>query len=190
MSIRQGNLLGIPMRSKTLLHKTGLKYLLGVALFFAFTQNAGSKPAGSAPAFNAGSSQLIMVCKNSGGTGISTSMSITDADVGQTETWTVTLAPTHGTLSGFPVSLTSTGSSIAPGGVTYTPAPGYTGADVFAVQVSDGSLIASTTVNVNVSAGPALTSTLTPPAICNNTVFSYSPTSATGGAPRPQCCER
>ncbi len=37
------------------------------------------------------------------------------------------------------------------------------------------------TVIVSVSPAPVLTSTLTPPAICSGTQFSYTPTSATGG---------
>ena len=36
-------------------------------------------------------------------------------------------------------------------------------------------------VVVSVNPTPSLTSTLTPPAICSNTVFSYNPTSGTGG---------
>jgi hypothetical protein len=49
-------------------------------------------------------------------------------------TYTITLSPAHGTLSG-------TGPDL-----TYTPDPGYVGADSFAFTVSDGQLVSSEAV--------------------------------------------
>jgi len=64
--------------------------------------------------------------------GVSTAVALTgdDGDPGVTQalTFTITAAPTHGTLSGFnPLT----------GAVTYTPAAGYVGADAFAFAVTD-----------------------------------------------------
>jgi hypothetical protein len=109
-------------------------------------------------------------------------MAIVDSDAGQTETWTVGVAPVHGTLGGFSTAATSTGGMIIPTGLSYTPATGYVGADTFIINISDGISITTTTIIVAVQALPTLSSTLTPPAICDQTVFSYVPTSSATGA--------
>jgi len=68
----------------------------------------------------------------------------TDADAGQTLTWTISANPTKGTVSG-----TGTGASLQ---LTYTPNDQANGADSFTVQVSDG--LASTTRAVTVDITP------------------------------------
>ena len=109
----------------------------------------------SPPAFVNGSTQSLTVCMNSSGASINSNMAISDADVSQTETWTVTSAPTHGTLAGVAsYTATSTGGTITPTGMSYTPTGGYVGSDAFVVQVSDGAATATTTVNVTVAALP------------------------------------
>jgi hypothetical protein len=44
-----------------------------------------------------------------------------------------------------------------------------------------GACVGTQNVQVTVKPSPSLTSSLTPPAICNNTAFTYTPTSATAG---------
>lgn len=65
---------------------------------------------------------------------------ITDLDAGQTETWTVIVPPTKGTMSGFPATALSNGinTTVKPTGVFYNPSPGYSGTDSFTVRVTDG----------------------------------------------------
>jgi len=134
------------------------------------------------PSFIGGAVQSLAVCENSAATAIYSELSIIDSDFGQTETWTVISGPGHGTLSGFPVSGTSTGGSLTPSGLDYTPASGYSGLDSFSIQVTDGLATANTKIVVTINPVPALSSTLTPPAICDGSVFTYTPTSSISGA--------
>jgi uncharacterized protein YjdB len=107
-----------------------------------------------APAFTGGPSQTLSVCQNAAATSINTKMSVSDANIGQTETWSIVSGPSHGIVSGFSTSATSTGGTITPGGLSYTPTAGYSGTDAFTVQVSDGYATAATTINVNITALP------------------------------------
>jgi len=106
------------------------------------------------PVFKGGHAQNFTVCKNSGAVTIDTLMRITDGDVGNTETWRISAAPAHGTLSGFSYSAISTGGIIMPSGLTYKPVTGFTGADYFSIIVNDGTDTFITTVNVNVISVP------------------------------------
>ncbi len=61
-----------------------------------------------------------------------------------------------GALSGFPATAISNDGTVTPTGLVYTPATGYTGADTFTIQVSDGNGgTATTTIYVTVNAIPA-----------------------------------
>ncbi|WP_426754664.1 kelch repeat-containing protein [Myxococcus sp. Y35] len=75
-------------------------------------------------------------------------LTATDPDADQTLTWTIVTPPQHGTLSGTPPDL------------TYTPDPGYVGADSFTYRVSDCGLDsneASVDVTVDATAPLAIT---------------------------------
>lgn len=102
------------------------------------------------PFFVGGATQSLNAYQNNPVTALNSILAVTDFDTVQTETWTIASEPSNGTLS---VSYTtsSTGSTLTPSGLTYTPAPGYTGTDVFVIQVSDGKSTTTTTVNVTVS---------------------------------------
>ncbi|NMO15107.1 OmpA family protein [Pyxidicoccus fallax] len=113
------------------------------------------------------------------GAPVAVTLAATDPDAGQTLTWTIVTPPQHGTLSGTPPNL------------TYTPNPGYTGADSFTFQVRDcGQDSNVATVDVDVSDAPA--PVITCPA---NTVIeatgpngapgSWPPATATGTQPPP-----
>lgn len=107
--------------------------------------------ANSVPVFTTGASTSLTVCENAAPTSINSLLAITDADVGQTETWDLWVAPLHGTAM-VSYSTTSTGGTITPTGLTYTPATGYAGADSFKVRVSDG--IGADTITVFVTINP------------------------------------
>ncbi len=81
---------------------------------------------------------LLSVCKDSSAKSINSLLAIVDTDAGQTETWSVTTPPMHGSLGGFSAISTSTGSTLTPAGLTYTSALGYVGADSFNVEITDG----------------------------------------------------
>jgi uncharacterized repeat protein (TIGR01451 family) len=109
-----------------------------------------------APGFVGGITNLTVV-KDSGAADIGALLHSGDPDLGQTETWTVTGAPTHGTLDGFPATAASGSFNIAPAGtLTYTPTAGYAGSDSFTIQVSDGTALASRTIAVAVTVPPTI----------------------------------
>jgi hypothetical protein len=88
------------------------------------------------PAFTGGHSQNITVCEDTTLAPINVLLAVTDTDAGKMETWSVVAAPVHGTVAGSYVT-TSTGGTLMPTGLSYTPASGYTGSDSFRVQVTD-----------------------------------------------------
>ena len=142
----------------------------------------GNPATDNAPYFSSGPIQALTVCKNSAPVTINSELAIVDSDAGQTETWTINTGPAHGSLTGFPVSATSSGGAVTPSWLEYTPATGFTGSDTFSIQVTDGMATALTAIVVTVNALPALSSTLTPPAICDGSVFNYTPTGSIPGA--------
>ena len=89
------------------------------------------------PQFTNGDAGALPLCKNEGPKGIDSILAIVDPDIGQTITWTVAVSPLHGTVSGS-YSAISTGGVVTPVGLTYAPAAGFTGSDVFTIHVSDG----------------------------------------------------
>ncbi len=124
--------------------------------------------------FNNGPAQTMSLCANTS-TSISSMLTITDGE-GDTETWTVTSAPGHGTIVGLPATAASD-TNVSPAGVTYTPTPGYTGTDVFTVQVNNGFQTATTTISVTVSPAPnPITGSST---VCTGNTVSLTET--TGG---------
>jgi Secretion system C-terminal sorting domain len=114
------------------------------------------------PRFAYGEGQLVNLCRDLP-TSINAQMSITDIDSGETETWTVVTAPTHGTLIGFPYTMTSYGadSLTTPSGVDYFPASGFSGNDSFQVKVSDGTHSDIVTMYVVVGAPTGIISSTT-----------------------------
>jgi hypothetical protein len=114
----------------------------------------------STPTFTNSSPQAFAICQNAGATSINSLLTISDGQTGKTDTWTITLAPTHGTLSSFAGATHASGSSsIAPAGLTYTATTGYSGTDAFTVQVSDGAATASMIVNVTVTSLTVISTT-------------------------------
>ncbi len=144
----------------------------------SFTNNVFAQ---SSPSFTGGAMQNFSVCMNSTAS-ISTLLSVDDVDVSETETWSVLITPANGTLSGFTTSVTSTGATVTPAGVSYTPGTGYTGTDTFVIEVNDGTFTANTTIVVTVRPVPTLISTTTPAGICDNATFFYTPASSVSGS--------
>jgi hypothetical protein len=142
---------------------------------------------GGSPTFINGFSQTMRACQSGGGVSLDTMMAIADIHVGDTEKWYVIDSAKHGLVTGLPSTYTyiaiaiSTGGTIIPTGILYTPTLGYAGNDTFTIEIGNGFDTASTTVYVTVDTAPTLSSTLTPFTICDNTTFNYTPTSATVG---------
>lgn len=102
-------------------------------------------PLNALPVFDNGATQNISLCEGIISANISTYLSMSDANAGNTETFTVISGPMHGSVGGFPTSLTATGGTDAPSGLTYMPGTGYVGMDTVQVEVSDGAGGADTT---------------------------------------------
>ena len=105
-----------------------------------------------APYFNR-TAPVFSVCESSGATFIDSLLAVTDSDAGQTESWSVLSAPSHGYLSGS-YSAVSTGAPVTPSSFSYTPIVSYSGSDTFSVLVSDGRQSDTITVIVNVISFP------------------------------------
>jgi len=101
------------------------------------------------PVFTGGATQSLVMCKDDPATSINTKLAVTDADAGQTLSWTPIAVPAHGTLV-VTYSAPSTGGTVTPTGLSYTPTSGYSGTDMFKVRVSDGTDADTTTINVTI----------------------------------------
>ncbi len=114
----------------------------------------------------------VGVCENTV-MSLGSSLSVSDLDAGQTETWTILTAPQHGSLGGFSAVRASTGGVVTPTGLNYTPVSGYIGTDTFAVQISDGTsaVTAYRSVTVLPTNAGVITGTDT---MCANTIVILS----------------
>ncbi|WP_159881444.1 YDG domain-containing protein [Paenibacillus puerhi] len=108
----------------------------------------------TSPSF-VGAATVLTVNQNSSAVDVRDLLKVSDPDTGQTLTWSLSTAPSHGTMALSGTTAASGNASITPGGtITYTPANGYYGADTFTVQVSDGIATTTRTISVNVAAVP------------------------------------
>ncbi len=127
------------------------------------------------PYFAAGHMQSLIVCQNSISNSVDSLLAINDPDILQTETWSSIVSPSHGTLI-VSDTLTSTGGTLIPSGLSYTPIPGYTGTDTFTIKVLDCAKLAdSTTIYVTVA---PCTLTVGASANSNNEAISIFPNPA------------
>lgn len=104
----------------------------------------------NAPVFSAGHSQSLDVCRDSA-TAINSLLNVTEPDANQELTWSVLQAPANGAVSAY-YSALSTGGTMTPTGLTYTPTTGYVGTDSFKIQLYDCTYMHdSTTVYVTIA---------------------------------------
>ena len=141
-----------------------------------------------APFFDSGHVKNITVCEN-GFFNVSPYLSITDSDVGQTESWSLYTNATAGTIyyGATPLSPgvtfatgTSDGGILSgPSGVTYVPAAGSVIPDSFVFRVNDGISIDSIKVIVSISSLPTALPISGPTSVCAGSTITL--TDATGG---------
>jgi parallel beta-helix repeat protein/VCBS repeat-containing protein len=97
-----------------------------------------------APVITEGLSVSVTMSEDGSPTPFSQTLNATDVDTaGASLTWSISGAASHGTAGA-----SGTGVSKA---ITYTPTTNYNGSDSFVVQVSDGSLTDTITVNVTIN---------------------------------------
>jgi hypothetical protein len=131
------------------------------------------------PAFTHWPVDSLTVCQNSLPSSINSLLAASDADAGQTETWTLIAGALHGTATvGY--SMTSSGGVIAPAGATYVPAVGYAGDDTFKVRLDDGRSLDTITIYVRVRPLPDTGIITGSNIVCMGSPIALSNT-ATGG---------
>jgi len=129
--------------------------------------------------FSRGRYQNLVSCKNIAGTGLDSTMTIIDYATGVTDKWSLVYGPKHGSAN-VSYSKASTGNVSTPPGLTYTPAPGYTGLDTFKVAVADGSLSDTTVVYVSVDTLPFAGNITGPLRVCVGQLIKLSDTVKNG----------
>ena len=137
------------------------------------------------PTFVAGSSTNFIMCTSSTTIDISTFLSVNDIASGPTDTWSVIVNPTNGSLIGFDFIAPEVLGVNTPSGLSYTPTIGYTGTDNFTIQISDGTNTNTIVVTVSVNPLPIITTsgdvticsgTSTTISASGGTTYSWSPT--------------
>lgn len=157
-----------------------MKKNLLFVICFCLTSLLGTRAmASTPPAFTGGHQQYMPVCESAGLYYINGFLIVNDADLSETETWSVALNASHGTVVAS-YSAPSTGTVVSPSGLTYTPTPGYVGADTFAVMVSDGTFADTTYIAVTINPLPNAGTVTGPATLCTGTSAIYS-TTGTGG---------
>ena len=97
--------------------------------------------------FTGGHSLLFRVCTAS--VSVDSLLQATDADTDNIDSWLPVGTPLHGTVAATYYAYT-TGGSLTPSGLTYTPNPGYIGFDTFRVSVTDGYSTDTTIIYVRI----------------------------------------
>lgn len=131
------------------------------------------------PAFLDGTTKPLALCQGSTAN-YSSLVSVSDVDIAQTETWSAGTAPSHGTISSS-YSAISTGGTLTPVGLTYTPVSSFAGLDTFVIQLSDGTSTIFDTIYVTVNAKPDAGIIIGNDSICAGTIKTLSDAMA-GGA--------
>ncbi len=131
--------------------------------------------------FVGGSSRSINICQDSTATALNSLLAISDTDAGQTEVWSIYTLPSHGTLSGFSFTATSSGGSVTPSGLSYTPAIGYSGMDSFKISVSDCRTSDIITIYVTIAPLPVVGAIAGPTAVCLGSASIILTDTALGG---------
>jgi gliding motility-associated-like protein len=126
------------------------------------------------PTFAGGRSENLIICENAFASSLDALLAVNDADVGQNETWSVYTLPTHGTVIGSYVT-TSTGFTLTPSGLSYTPTAGYVGTDAFKIIITDcGGAADTVTVNVLINPLPTVGPIGGPKVVCTGSSITLS----------------
>ncbi len=131
--------------------------------------------------FFSGEGHSLSVCVNSGPASVNALLAAIDADTLITIDWSLIVSPAHGAVAGMTYSGLTTGDTVTPTGLTYTPATGYTGSDSFRVAVGYcGYLSDTVTVYVTVSPHPVVAAVNGADSVCKGSMITLS-SSTSGG---------
>ena len=129
-----------------------------------------------------GESNSLSVCQGAPAYSIDTLLRATDAELSKPITWSVWQPPLHGTVGGTPYTLPATTGAMTPSGLTYTPAPGYSGTDSFTIMAGYCSHISDwRTIYVTVLPLPAVAAITGSSVVCTGRTTPLSCATA-GGA--------
>ncbi len=170
---------GIPATSARINGPAGLVADDNDNIYFCDVENTRVRKIANILYFNKGDTAHFSVCENSGPVDINLLLAVTDIYAGLTDTWTLEVAPAHGTASvGY--SATSPGGIITPSGLYYVPASGYAGPDSFDVRVTN--VYTTDVIRVYVSVDPLLSPGVIsgPSSVCMGDTVRLTNT-ATGG---------
>jgi len=109
-------------------------------------------PFNHVPVLVDGTLESLQICQGATDS-INSVLAVTDLDTMQILTWSVALAPLHGSLTASYTTL-STGALLTPIGLSYTASASYSGSDMFVVQISDGLSSVTDTINVTINPLP------------------------------------
>ena len=129
--------------------------------------------------FTGTSPESLSVCINSSANSINSLLEIIDLSTGQTETWTVGSAPLNGSVNTGGTQ-TSDANILTPSGFSYTPNAGYSGNDVFTINVNNGTCTNTTTINVTVGASPVVDPITGPSVVCAASTIALTDASGSG----------
>lgn len=132
-----------------------------------------------APKFNNGDATTLTVCENSSINAINSLLSVTDFDNGETLSWSIYSTPSHGSVTAS-YTTTSTGGSITPTGLSYTPTTSYSGLDTFKIQVTDGYSTSTIDICVTINPLPVVGSISGALSVCSGASTTYTDTTAGG----------
>ncbi len=170
---------GIPATSAHIFHPAGVLVDTAENVYFSDMRNVRVRKVVNVLYFLEGDSAHIAVCENGPPVSVDTILSVRNVYTGYTDTWSLEVSPVHGTAF-VSYSATSTGGITVPSGLTYQPAPGYTGLDSFDVKVANS--LTSDIIRVYVSVDPLLSPGIItgPGRVCVHDTIELSNT-VTGG---------
>ncbi len=134
----------------------------------------------SAPYFVYGHTQRVSVCAGGAALALNSQLAVMDSSIGDTEIWSLLASPSHGAVAAS-YTTTSTGGVLTPTGLTYTSLGSYSGADTFAILVSDGSLADTTVIYVNIIPVPVAGIISGPSSVCIGSTITLTE-SVSGGS--------
>jgi hypothetical protein len=148
-------------------------------IYFSDRQTSRIRRISARPYFTGGGLQSITAC-GTDTLNVDTLLAANDTNSGNTEYWGLVWGPFHGTAAAA-YSAVSTGGLVIPAGLTYVPAPGFTGVDTFRVSITDSVISDTTTIYVTVQAPLHVGAITGADTVCKGKQITLADTTA-GGA--------